>query len=46
MFNSIDVCRLIHVSGCVGMGSSVLLCPGAYYAVKTALVKGSYEHNV
>ena len=28
----------IPVSGCVGKGPSALLCPGAYNAVKTALL--------
>ena len=29
------------VSGCVGMGPSVLLCPGAYNVAKMALVMGN-----
>ena len=40
----LDICLIlstiyifIHVSGCVGRGPSALLCPGAYYAAKTAL---------
>jgi hypothetical protein len=37
MFNFSDIYCFIHVSGCVGRGSSALLCPGAYNAVKTAL---------
>ena len=39
MFNFIDIYSFILVSGCVGMGTSTLLCPGAlrYNAVKTAL---------
>jgi len=28
MFNSIDICNFIHVSGFVGRGPSALLCPG------------------
>jgi hypothetical protein len=31
-----DIYRFTPVSGCVGMGLSSLLCPGAYDAVKTA----------
>jgi hypothetical protein len=39
MFNFIDTLHIfIPVSGCVGRGPSALLCPGAYNAVKTALV--------
>jgi len=37
MVNFIDIYSFIHVSGCVFMGSSALLWPGAYNAVKTAL---------
>ena len=42
--NSINICLIyrpfifIPVSGCVGRGPSALLCPGPYYAVKTALI--------
>ena len=36
MFNFIDNYIFTPVSGCVGRGPSVLLCPGAYNAVKTA----------
>jgi hypothetical protein len=37
MFNFIDHLHFIPVSGCVGMGPSALICPGAYDAVTTAL---------
>jgi len=37
MFNFIDIYRFIHASGCVCMGSSALILPGVYNAVKTAL---------
>ena len=37
MFNFIDIYSFIHASGCVCMGPSGLLCPGAYNAVKTVL---------
>jgi hypothetical protein len=37
MFNFIDIYICIPVSGCVGRGLSVLLFPGAYDAVQTAL---------
>ena len=37
ILNFIDIYRFTPVSGCVGMGLSSLLCPGAYDAVKTAL---------
>ena len=46
--NTINVCLIlstfsfIPVSGCVGMGPSELLCPGAFDAVKMALDTGSY----
>ena len=39
MFNFIDIYSFIPVSGCVGMGPSVLFCPGVYIAVKTALLE-------
>jgi len=39
MFNFIYNYSFIHVSSCVGRGSSALLCPRAYYAVKTALIR-------
>jgi hypothetical protein len=35
MFNFIDIYSFIPVSGCVGIGPSALLYPGAYNAVKT-----------
>jgi hypothetical protein len=38
MFNFIDIYNFILVSFCVGMGTSALLCPGAYNAVKTVMV--------
>jgi hypothetical protein len=38
MFNFIDIYSFIPVSGCVGMGSGALLCPGPAIFVKTALV--------
>jgi len=38
MFHFIDIYSFIHMSGCVGMGPSALLCPGAYDAVTRALV--------
>jgi hypothetical protein len=47
--NTIHVCLIlstfsfIPVSGCVGIGTSALLCPGAYNAVKTVLLKGLYH---
>jgi len=34
MFNPIDICSFIPVVGCVDMGPSALLCPGACNAVK------------
>jgi hypothetical protein len=37
ILNFIDIYRFTPVSGCVAMGLSSLLCPGAYDAVKTAL---------
>ena len=37
MFNFIDINSCIPASGCVAMGLSVLLCPGAYDVPKTAL---------
>jgi len=37
MFNFIDIYSFIPESGCVGMGTSVLLYPWAFNAVKTAL---------
>ena len=36
ILNCIDIYRFTPVSGCVGMGLSSLLCPGAYDAAKTA----------
>ena len=36
MFNFINIYSFISVSVCVGKGPSALLCPGAYYAVKTS----------
>ena len=38
MFNCIDIYSFIPVSGCLGRGPTALLFPGAYYAIKTALV--------
>ena len=38
MFNVIDIYSFIPVSGCVGMGTSTLLFPVAYSAVKRAPV--------
>jgi len=38
MFNFIHIYNVILLSFCVGMGTSALLCPGAYNAVKTALI--------
>jgi hypothetical protein len=38
MFNFIDIYIFIPASGCEGRDPSALLCPGAYYAVKKALV--------
>jgi hypothetical protein len=38
MFNCIDIYSFIPVSGCLGRGPIALLFPGAYYAIKTALV--------
>ena len=37
-FNSIDICSFIPVIGCIGMDPSALICPGAYNAVKMALI--------
>jgi hypothetical protein len=37
MFNFIYIYSFICMSGCVGMGRSALLFPGARDAVKTAL---------
>jgi hypothetical protein len=37
MFNFIDIYSFISVNGCVGMSASALLCPVAYYAVKTTM---------
>ena len=37
MFNFIDIYNFIPVSGCVCMGPSALLFPGAYNAVKMDL---------
>jgi len=37
MFYFTDIYGFIPLSGCVGMGFSALLCPGAYNAVKTTL---------
>jgi hypothetical protein len=37
MFKLIDHLDFIPESDCVGRGPSALLCPGVYYAVKTAL---------
>jgi len=42
MLNFIDIYIFIHVSGCVDMGISALLCPGAHCVVKTSLVRGKY----
>jgi hypothetical protein len=38
MFNFIEMYSFIPVSGGVGMGTSALLCPGAYNVIKTALI--------
>jgi len=37
MFNFINFYIFIPESGCVGMGPSALLCPGAYNVVEMAL---------
>ena len=37
MLNFININSCIPGSGCVAMGLSVLLCPGAYDVAKTAL---------
>ena len=42
MFNFIYIDSFIPMSGCVGMGPSALLCPGARDSVKTTLVIGMY----
>jgi len=42
MFNFIDICSFIPVSGFAGIGPSVLLCPGAFDAVKMALLTATY----
>ena len=38
----IDIYIFIHVSGCVDIGISAPLCPGAYSVVMTALVRGTF----
>jgi hypothetical protein len=38
MFNFLYIYSFIPMSGCVGMGRSALLFPGARDAVKTALL--------
>ena len=37
----IDIYSFMPVSGCVGIGPSMLLYPGAYNAVKTDLIYAS-----
>ena len=37
IFNLIDIYIYIPANGCIGSGLGVLLCPGSYNAVKTAL---------
>ena len=46
MFNFIDIYSFIPVIGYIGMGSSSLLCLGAYHAVKTALPLNSKEFSI
>jgi len=41
MLNFIDIYIFIPVSGCVGSGPSALLFPGAYNAIKMALMSGN-----
>ena len=38
MFNFMYIYSFIHMSGCIGLGPSALLCPGARDAAKTALL--------
>jgi hypothetical protein len=38
-----EIYNFIPVSGCVGMGPSALLCPGAYNAVKTTPIDFIYQ---
>jgi len=45
MVNFIDIYRFNPVSGCVDMGTSALLCLGAYNVVKTALVSYNCDHH-
>jgi len=45
MFNFIYIYNFIPMSGCVGMGPSALLCPGAYDAVKMALSRIHLKHR-
>jgi hypothetical protein len=45
MFNFIDMYSFIPVSGGVGMGTSALLCPGAYNVIKTALSGEIHIHT-
>jgi hypothetical protein len=42
MFNFIEMYSFFPVSGGVGMGTSALLCPGAYNVIKTALIGSKY----
>jgi hypothetical protein len=46
MLNFINIYSFIPVSGCVGMGPSVLLCPGAYNAVKMALSFSNFKFSI
>jgi hypothetical protein len=43
MFNLIDIYIFIPVSGCVDIDPCAVLCPGAYNAVKKALLTPSVE---
>ena len=45
MFNFIYIYSFIPMSGCVGMGPSALLFPGARDAVKTALLYCYYPKS-
>jgi hypothetical protein len=46
MLNFINIYSFIPVSDCVGMGPSVLLCPGAYNAFKMALSFSNFKFSI
>jgi len=43
MFNFIDICSFIPVSGCVGMGPSALLCPEPLMLLRLPCMR--IQHN-